>query len=233
MTNHLTNAINRNDELASPLESVSGLNTSDAMARFGNNSNIYHDLLSQWIESERDFNVRITSAMLQHDYQSVAMYLHTLKGTSANLGAMSISDKARELEFLLKANPRGERITEKLGQLSSDLSFFFEQLNGIIQTEEQKINGSSQKSTSGISHWAEGHFGAQTDDPTQVRRVLNELLHFLDNYDTCAIEYVERHYTELDYALGGEQFEFCYKRIHQCDFEAAGKTLRQLWPELE
>ncbi|MDN3679254.1 Hpt domain-containing protein [Vibrio tapetis subsp. quintayensis] len=231
MIDHSINATHSNDEQVSPLESVSGLNVSEALARFGGNNSIYHQLLSQWIESEVDFEVRMTSAMLQQDYPSAIMCLHTLKGTSANLGAMGISDKARELESLLKANPHGERVIEKLAQLTSDLSTFFEQLHAVIQTEQTPQTKLSQRrhNTCTVST-----FNCLSDNHTgQVKQVLTELLYFLDNYDTSAIEYAERHYTELDQALGGQKFEVCYKSIHQCDFEVAGKILRQLWPELE
>ncbi len=232
MIDPLIEARHSNEQHTSPLESVSGLNVSDAMKRFGGNSSIYHRLVLQWIESEADFSVRMSAAMLQQDYQSAAMYLHTLKGTSANLGAMSISDKARELESLIKANPQGERIIEKLGQLSADLSQFFNQLDSIIHIENQKPKCASTQDASKVSEPLEGQCREQEVEPVHVQRMLHELLYFLDNYDTSAIEYAERHYTELDHALGGDRFEVCYKSIHQCDFEVAGKILRQLWPEL-
>jgi|GEM_PF-3090609 len=198
----------------SELASIEGLDYINAVARMGDCLSLYHRLLIQWMESEADFKQRTTAALVQHDYESAAIYVHGLKGSSANLGAVTIAEKARELELLIRADPQNERVSVKLDQLASYLAHFFSQVSQIIGEQPVYRSRTDEEAVPNASSLA-----------YQQARVLVELL---NNFDTGAIEFVEQHYTIFDEAFGTEDFELCYKRIHDCDFEVALKVLTRL-----
>ncbi len=64
----------------------------------------FHDLLQTYLDTAPVELDHITNALRVLDAEALAQSAHTLKGSSANLGANRLSSLCRDLEVLGKAN---------------------------------------------------------------------------------------------------------------------------------
>ncbi|USD63971.1 Hpt domain-containing protein [Vibrio sp. SCSIO 43136] len=184
----------------------------NAIARVGDNISIYHRLLSQWMEGDEDFGQRMRDAMQAQDYDNAILYVHSLKGSSGNLGAMHISEQAKAIEMMLRENPAQPVIERSLDNLIVTLHQFFTELQTLVVVPETVPTTRN-----------DGEVPSEEAKPHLLR-----LINYLSDFDTRAIDHIEQHYTILDAAYGGEPFQRCYRLIHACDFAAAQEILEQL-----
>jgi PAS domain S-box-containing protein len=73
-----------------------------ALDRLGNNTSLFMRLLSMFIAGEKDIPDRVRAAMAAGDLVLVERLTHSLKTSSANLGAMHLSQAARKIEESLR-----------------------------------------------------------------------------------------------------------------------------------
>ena len=83
--------------------SKSILNWQDGVARVVDNRGLYAKLLGRFSESEKEAANNIAEALGQGDMEKAAYLTHSLKGTSANLGAEQLSQAALDLEAVIKS----------------------------------------------------------------------------------------------------------------------------------
>lgn len=117
--------------VASPvqgLQSVTSLDMKNGLLRVAGNEKLYTRLLLQMMDEQIDIVTRINNALEQGDRELAVRHAHTLKGTSANLGAVLTSDIASRLELALAKMASMEEVEMLLGELGAHLNVFFEQL---------------------------------------------------------------------------------------------------------
>ena len=56
----------------------------------------------------KNFRAKIDTYKKDNDFESMIRYAHTLKGLCGNIGAESLFDKAKDLEYFLKQTYGGE-----------------------------------------------------------------------------------------------------------------------------
>ncbi|MBQ3058924.1 MAG: Hpt domain-containing protein [Desulfovibrio sp.] len=82
--------------------SVDILDWKEAISRVLNKRDLYGRLLQKFMDMERDSAARIAQALQQQDLEAARQIAHSVKGTSANLGAKALAAAALELEMALK-----------------------------------------------------------------------------------------------------------------------------------
>jgi len=87
---------------------IAGLDTQTAMRRCGGSLKRYEMLLRMFVDQEAQSVDAIRGALATNDYATAARIAHTLKGTSANLGASELAAAASAAEAILKAGKPGE-----------------------------------------------------------------------------------------------------------------------------
>jgi len=74
------------------------LNIQAALPRFGNDIQIYQELLLEFLQSLPERLEQLRSMLVSGDFQSLSRNAHNLKGVAASIGAMQISALAAQLE---------------------------------------------------------------------------------------------------------------------------------------
>ncbi len=95
------------------------LNWQEGVARVVNNRGLYAKLLGRFIDSLGDTLEKITVALADNNTEEAIRLAHTLKGTSANLGAYALAEVSGTLEQVIKAE--------------SDITVAFEETKKILE----------------------------------------------------------------------------------------------------
>lgn len=85
-----------------------GFDMQKALKRIGGDMHAYRKILLKFTESEQDAVDQIRSSLKSNDRESAIRFAHTLKGTSGNLGAITLQILAAELESELKKDSKIE-----------------------------------------------------------------------------------------------------------------------------
>ncbi|MFA7230519.1 MAG: Hpt domain-containing protein [Victivallaceae bacterium] len=82
------------------------------------------ELMNTFIETVNDYAKQVDALLTERNWQDLSRLGHTIKGTSANVGANALSDAGRELEFAAKnAHYDSSKIAiDKLKQLINAIS---------------------------------------------------------------------------------------------------------------
>jgi CheY-like chemotaxis protein/HPt (histidine-containing phosphotransfer) domain-containing protein len=76
--------------------------------RLGGNEEIYKELLSEFIQELPGKIIRLDSCHLNKEFELLSRLAHNLKGVSANLGALQLSEQAGKLERQVDSDAPGE-----------------------------------------------------------------------------------------------------------------------------
>ena len=85
-------------ELVSDTEDEELISKKDGMAFFGNNEKLYLDLVKMYVEISANKRKEIVEAYEQENWSDYTTFVHALKSSSKNIGALSVFDIARRLE---------------------------------------------------------------------------------------------------------------------------------------
>jgi PAS domain S-box-containing protein len=114
------------------------INTTEGLNRVNNNSELYADLLNKFHGRYSNFEQDLTEVLSKPD--ELKRYIHTLKGTSGNIGAMNLHKATIELELNI-LNPDFENI---LKGYQETLDLVLNELSPFIQKRESLNNLSTQ-----------------------------------------------------------------------------------------
>lgn len=90
----------------------------------------YSEMLEIYIGNSLDYIGDISEALDKGDIESVIRPAHTLKSTSRQMGAIQLSEKAREVEYIAKAIRNG---TTESGETIRDLMVLTEEIKNIYE----------------------------------------------------------------------------------------------------
>ncbi|HEX8878835.1 MAG TPA: response regulator, partial [Candidatus Acidoferrum sp.] len=97
---------------------ISGIDTATALKRTGDNRKRYEALLQRFAETQSHAVDDIRSALAANDLPTAQRLAHSLKGTSANLGANGLAEVAGAAEAAIESN---QSITPSLESLADAL----------------------------------------------------------------------------------------------------------------
>ena len=130
MVETLVNPSKKNDSSDSD-EPVFGsatrlLDIENALPRFGNDFEHYREFINEFIDLLPEKLDGFRTAFESDDFETLSKQAHNLKGVSASLGAMQISNLAHDLDER-SPNKDLEAIQELLTELESNVSIFIEE----------------------------------------------------------------------------------------------------------
>jgi len=169
------------------LPSVEGLDTKDGLARVAGNRRLYLKLLRQFTEQQGPASSQITEALARHDTPMAERLAHTVKGVAGNLGARAVQQAAATLEKAIAAKTDSAGLTPVLGAFRSALAGFVNRLRVALPPVVATAP-------------------AAPADPEQAKRVVQEMITHLGNFDPAASECLEAHRDVFRALLPGETF---------------------------
>jgi HPt (histidine-containing phosphotransfer) domain-containing protein len=187
------------------------MNVTRGLAVLRGNTGKYLELLGRFVSSHADDMARLAASLTEGDRATSLRLAHTLKGTSATLGADRLAAKAGHLEDLLRTNwevaIHGEEIRSDMEAIACEFTL----LSAALLPRKEAL--------------AQDNI---TPAPAKVlKTVLTELATLLAQSDTAAITLFEGQAALLRTAFGPTCEELGHQ-INQFEFEAAWETLRGL-----
>jgi len=189
-----------------------GFDAEMAVKRVGGNVKSYLNTLSKVLDSEADFEARMSMHLSNEDYEAAERDAHTLKGVSGNIGAPDLQTIAGELESAIE-----HRTLDKLDDLVKDAVSLLTVKLAVIQNV---LDESKPKS--------KGSF-----DTAKVQELLEKLAVEIDNFAATSEESSDA----LRDQLRGSEFEGAIEKIHSAlqkyDFDSAESGLNELKSALQ
>ena len=196
------------------LSDVLSLDYKNGLLRVAGNKELYRRLLSQFIDREYNVVERCQIALEKKDIALAILHAHTLKGASANLGVVRLSDIAARLENDLQS-----------AELSNTVAFI-ENKQDLLNEAQQCIDSLFKDIAMALNRPPPCSNRDSDLDPELVA-VTHQLYVLLHELNSEAIDFLEEHYLQLKTILTTEDFEVCCRYINDCDFEQASTALRK------
>ncbi len=189
------------------LEGIAGLDAELGLSQVLGREPLYHHLLARFASDQAATPARLAEAIAAADWGQAERLMHTLKGVSAQIGALELREMAERLEQALR-----ERAPQDVIDLLQA---------GIARALAPLVEAISQRLP---QEMANGN--AVALDPQQWARLRERLIGLLEQADTESLTLFESNRNLLQSALG-PHYEPLAKALDNFDFEQALVTIRQ------
>lgn len=127
---------------------MSELNIQDALDHLGGSVSLYRTLVQGFCEKYNSVDTLIEQALDNGDIEEARRYAHSMKGLSGNLGAITLQERAKDLEMVLKdqiakesvSNHNSDEILRLKQRFSAELEITLKFLKCILKMENEEIN---------------------------------------------------------------------------------------------
>lgn len=189
-----------------------GINIKDALKMLNIDKDIFKGILIKFLGSNKDTMSKIRSAFESEDWESLMQSAHSLKGSSANIGANDLQEAAYELE---KAS--------KDGVVKPPALFLIEKVEAALKQVQESL-----QSLVDISKVESSHGKKISADPEQLRPLLKQLAEALDLAEP---EEIKKHVEALRKHLATSVFQDLENLINNYDYEKALNLVDRLKAE--
>jgi signal transduction histidine kinase/DNA-binding response OmpR family regulator/HPt (histidine-containing phosphotransfer) domain-containing protein len=184
---------------------IPGIDTAGALKRTGGNPKRYESLLRKFAQSAPGAVQEIRIALAGHDTATAARAAHSLKGSSANLGAASLAEVAAKAETAITT---GVGVAGALEALGTSLESTVAAIRSALPTEQV--------------------FASTDADPTTVLKPLTQLKKLLKNDDGEASDFIIEARPVLAKVLSEAELNTLTDRVGNFDFEGALNSVSEI-----
>jgi two-component system, sensor histidine kinase and response regulator len=196
-----------------PTEIVSQLDTQSALRRLGNDQKLYRRLLGLFREEKADLTRELHQALQENNLVLARRLAHTLTGTAASIGAVALSDTARQLELAIVAEEQN-LFDEYLLQIEANLNPV---LSALANLEQEQRSAPIQSSGVNLA-----------ESITRLTPYINHLAQLLLESDAQAVVVME---TMMELTIDAklqEDLQAIENTVHRYDFGLAHMELQLL-----
>ncbi|HEY2120189.1 MAG TPA: response regulator [Candidatus Acidoferrum sp.] len=183
---------------------IPGIDTAAALKRTGGNPKRYESLLRKFAQSAGTVK-EIRTALAAGDTATAARAAHSLKGSSANLGAASLGEVAAKAETAITT---GVGVAGALEALSTSLESTVAAIRSALPTEQV--------------------FASTDADPTTVLKPLTQLKMLLKNDDGEASDFIIEARPVLAKVLSEAELNALSDRVGNFDFAGALNSVSEI-----
>lgn len=213
------------DKVAAHYIHLEDLDTRLALARLGNNEQLYSKLLRQFLEHHANAEQEFYTALKSTDATEPARIAHTLKGLAASIGATQLTNSAALLE---------EAASQKnLEQMYRVMPECFANLNSVIVCLQQHFGALA---ATGTQNPPTNETGTTTSPcpKSEAKEVLATLQRYLEDYDAQAVTYYEDNQSLLaNCGLPANLITNLERKLLVYEFDAALKGVEELLDETD
>ena len=119
---------------------IEGLNIEDGLRRVLGNKALYLSMLQKFIKGQRGFCDDLATHLEANDWATAERVAHTLKGVSASIGAVNLSEKAKILEKLLHDCAERSEVDDACIQVKLILDKIIEELEAKMPLKKEDIS---------------------------------------------------------------------------------------------
>ena len=183
------------------------IDTEGALRRVAGNVGLYHKLLRQFADGQRDAAAQIGAQLAAGDRTTAERTAHSVKGVAGNIGAQQLADAASVLEKTIRA---GDNAAPPLQAFREAMMATVEAIDDIAPAQAAAAEPADAPALRAAR--------------TLSRDTIRQLIGYLSAGDGAAIECFEQHRTELVSALGTNARRL-ETAINDFDFETALSVL--------
>ena len=207
-------SIRRRTEASHKMEvdvpTLDGINTREGLMRVQGNSKLYIKLLQKLSKNYRNFVAQFESAAKSGDWEFAQRLAHSLKGLAGNVGAEGLQNACEVLE---------EQARQRATTLVA-ITKAREELERLITVIAKLGEGKSYPAL-------------EAKENRAVNEVLETLWEQINEYDTAALETLDRHYEILASGSLKPMFKSLEKALQAYDFDAAKTVLVEMSEKLK
>jgi len=178
----------------------------------GGNRKLYLKLLRQFVEQQGPSPAQITDALTRNDVPVAERLAHTVKGVAGSLGARAVQTAAGSLETALGAKAGSVELTPVLREFTSVLDDFVGRLRAALPPAP--ILPATAVPAGPV-------------DLEQAKKVVQEMMAHLNNFDPAASECLETNPDVFRTLLPGEKFASFEQQVAGFSFVDALAQLQQ------
>ncbi|NGZ06860.1 MAG: PAS domain S-box protein [Magnetococcales bacterium] len=194
---------------------IPGMNATQALRRMGGSVNLLLRMIGRFRETQDRFVERFRAALQAQDFTTALREIHTLKGLAGNMGADSLTERAREVEACLKQGKEESALTPLLERLEKEHQDFLAAIDQALAERNQQSRSRRPANVKPI-------------DLKQLTADMQELAQLLNEYDSTASSKafgVADKLNQMGLELEAEQIK---RMIEQYEFEEALDKLRSI-----
>jgi signal transduction histidine kinase/CheY-like chemotaxis protein/purine-cytosine permease-like protein len=189
-----------------------GVDTAAGLRRVNGKQALYRQVLGQFAEHYSGAMEQLTYHLANGDPLGAARLLHGLKGVAGSVGAQAVHDDAHALEQALALNPQGP---------AALVSALASSLDTAVQSVRSWADAAPPPPEAPDTQ------GTPAADPA----VLLQLLAYLDDQDSEAVDHLMEHAVALQHLIGStERYSAIEKAVNHFEFTHAATLLRQAFP---
>lgn len=191
---------------------LEGIDVTVGIGYSGEDVELYREILSDFMDSIEEKSGMIEKALEQHDIETYTIEVHSLKSLSRSIGAVELSDLAKELEGCGK-NGEWEPIEARTPLLLTMYRRLYDQIRPYHTVDK----GKSEK---------------KSFDTEEVLSLLRELYESMEQYDSIRGEELVEKLSAYDYSDGWENYMAkIAKAMNGFDYDLCKDTIRE-WREV-
>lgn len=198
---------------------IEGIDTDEVVEHYSGSVEEYKELLNLYcLDGKRKLNV-LRELWEEQDYKGYRIEVHGLKSASANVGAMRISNRAREQE---KAVDREDFafVDNHAERLLTEYEEQIEHISRYLEKDRKEQNSNKTK--------------AQKIEKTDLLQEVKTALDYLENFQSKECAGVVEHLLEYQLESGLEtQLEKVKELLKLYEDDKAEQMLRQLIEEIQ
>lgn len=199
----VSDAIGASDSALFGNLSQAGIDTRFGLKTALNKESLYLRMLRKFRDGQGDFAALFARALADTDASSAQRCAHTLRGTSATIGAKQVQEAADRLEQACKQNAPSAQIEDLLQQVVVAMQPVLQAL----QTLPDDVDGATARAPIAL-------------DAEKLSVVRAHLIELLERGDSEALDLCEQH-ADLLQAAYPNQWKTISDRVNNFDFEAA------------
>ena len=196
-----------------PWHALPGISVADGLCYCCDNSELYRDLLINFLESRAGSTKEIAAELARGERQSAARAAHSMTSVAGTIGAKGLSEAARALEKgIIAAEPEAvERLLEQ----------FDRQLTEVVASLRSRLGGAPAGSAALPKK-------VTSIEPEAVRDMLDQMTALFDSDLDRALALKEQLHAELEGTIVAQEFARMERLIEKFDFEGASKSRERI-----
>ena len=127
---------------------LKGIDLATGLGISMNNKALYKKLLVKFYQTQKDFGIKFEEAQKSSNHSEAIRLSHTLKGTSANIGANAIAEYSKELEYALKNDSQPDVISSYFSKTKEELDITILDIKSKILDTMDEESDSKEKNLS-------------------------------------------------------------------------------------
>lgn len=185
---------------------MDGIDASVGMEYAGQDAELYREILSDYMDCIEEQARAIERAVAERDLETFTIEVHSLKSTSRTIGALELSDRAKELEDNGK-NQQWEPILENIGNLLSTYRGLYSVIGPYHVYDEQEKEKKPAESGEVSSLLSDLSVSLEAYDSDKAEEILSDL-------SACDFTGEQAVYLEvLSSALSKFDYETCSEAV--------------------